>query len=368
MRRALKGAVSCCCPVAVARPLLAFYPILPPPLHNFHRPPLPSLFQPRSSPLPHLFSFPSTSLPFLALHSPPSPSSLPPFPDELIQRLIEDPNAFLRTTQTLGAESASITDVTAEKRHKYLGGGPPNLHAVLWPSLFGVLLLSGTLGYTFCLWRRRRRSRLRNGGLAPMIGDGGRSSSSSFPMHGYSARSVYAAGGADADRSSGGGDGAGGFAAALGTFRRRGWWGNLRAPGRWRAGGGSGGRGGGANGGQRNLELVLADLGGAHENGEGVEGVVVDVVDVDPRASPRDDSFAAILRQKQQQLLADVCARRGGWRGGSGRRGSRGSGGSGSGNGGGLGDLDGRGDGGDGGSNDGAHSEVADSAAELAGR
>ncbi|WIA09604.1 hypothetical protein OEZ85_008996 [Tetradesmus obliquus] len=35
--------------------------------------------------------------------------------DELIQRLVDDPNTFLRTTQTLGAESASVQDIITQR-------------------------------------------------------------------------------------------------------------------------------------------------------------------------------------------------------------------------------------------------------------
>jgi hypothetical protein len=88
--------------------------------------------------------------------------------DALIQRLVDDPNTFLRTTQTLGAESASVQDITAEKRHRLRLQGMANLHAILWPTLAGSVLLLGALLYMLWRWRRRRLLRftqLAVGGL-----------------------------------------------------------------------------------------------------------------------------------------------------------------------------------------------------------
>lgn len=76
-----------------------------------------------------------------------------PAADPLIQRLIDDPNTFLRTTQTLGAESASVQDITTQMTQRAKWRHTLQLHAILWPTLAGVLLLgAGTWSY-----RRRRR-------------------------------------------------------------------------------------------------------------------------------------------------------------------------------------------------------------------
>lgn len=85
--------------------------------------------------------------------------------DQLILDLIANPNTFSRTTQTLGAESATITDVTAHTVHWQSSGGPLNIHAVLWPCLFGSLLLAATIGYTCWHWKRRRRRLLGPNGV-----------------------------------------------------------------------------------------------------------------------------------------------------------------------------------------------------------
>eukprot|EP00879_Flechtneria_rotunda_P014074 GHRR01014704.1.p1 GENE.GHRR01014704.1~~GHRR01014704.1.p1 ORF type:complete len:398 (+),score=116.21 GHRR01014704.1:218-1411(+) len=79
--------------------------------------------------------------------------------DQLIQRLIDDPNTFLRTTQTLGAESASVQDVIAQKTHRWRFQYFGNIHALLWPTLFGAVLL--LIGLLYGLWKLRKRQRLR---------------------------------------------------------------------------------------------------------------------------------------------------------------------------------------------------------------
>jgi hypothetical protein len=213
---------------------------------------------------------PSSPHPPSTPHSPHSPALALPAADALVQRLIEDPNAFLRTTQTLGAESAAVTDLTTQKLHNALGSGV-NLHAVLWPTLAGAAGLSGALGYTLRRWRRRRRARLRGGG-------GG-----------------------------GGGDGIGlgaNLALGLGAPSGGSWWARRRrgaadavgAPRRGRFGLGRGPRLQAPSPGLSTVELVFADL----ADGPGGCGGI----DVDVERSPREDSFAAILRQKQQQLLS----------------------------------------------------------------
>jgi LPXTG-motif cell wall-anchored protein len=78
-----------------------------------------------------------------------------PTADPLIQRLIDDPNTFLRTTQTLGAESASVQDITTQMTQRAKWRHTLQLHAILWPTLAGVLLLLG--GGTWSYRRRRRR-------------------------------------------------------------------------------------------------------------------------------------------------------------------------------------------------------------------
>jgi hypothetical protein len=67
--------------------------------------------------------------------------------DLLIQRLVEDPNTFLRTTKTLGADSVTVTDVTLQINAPRSGHVIP-LHAVLWPTLIGGLLLIAVTAYT----------------------------------------------------------------------------------------------------------------------------------------------------------------------------------------------------------------------------
>ncbi len=80
--------------------------------------------------------------------------------DQLIQRLVEDPNTFLRTTKTLGADSVTVTDVTLQINAPRSGHVIP-LHAVLWPTLIGGMLLVAATIYT-C---RRTVCRHRRGGL-----------------------------------------------------------------------------------------------------------------------------------------------------------------------------------------------------------
>ncbi|WIA29687.1 hypothetical protein OEZ86_012169 [Tetradesmus obliquus] len=74
--------------------------------------------------------------------------------DELIQRLVDDPNTFLRTTQTLGAESASVQDIITQRTRRARLGAQGRLHAVLWPTLLGSLLLLSALLYMCWRWRR----------------------------------------------------------------------------------------------------------------------------------------------------------------------------------------------------------------------
>lgn len=83
--------------------------------------------------------------------------------DPLIQRLIDDPNTFLRTTQTLGAESASVQDFTTQMTQRAKWRHHLQLHAILWPTLVGVLLLMalGSWG-----WRRRKRRQLQMAQMA----------------------------------------------------------------------------------------------------------------------------------------------------------------------------------------------------------
>lgn len=78
--------------------------------------------------------------------------------DPLIQRLIDDPNTFLRTTQTLGAESASVQDITTQMTQRAKWRHQLQLHAILWPTLVGFLLL---VGFASWGWRRRRRRQLQ---------------------------------------------------------------------------------------------------------------------------------------------------------------------------------------------------------------
>lgn len=77
--------------------------------------------------------------------------------DELIQRLIDDPNTFLRTTQTLGAEGVSVQDLITLKTRRNRLWYNGKLHAILWPSLIGSLIVLGLLSYFLWRWRRRRR-------------------------------------------------------------------------------------------------------------------------------------------------------------------------------------------------------------------
>lgn len=79
--------------------------------------------------------------------------------DELIQRLVDDPNTFLRTTQTLGAESASVHGVITHKTRLSRLGYAGNVHAILWPTLVGSLLLLAATGYRLWKWKRARRNR-----------------------------------------------------------------------------------------------------------------------------------------------------------------------------------------------------------------
>lgn len=83
--------------------------------------------------------------------------------DPLIQRLIDDPSTFLRTTQTLGAESASVQDITTQMTQRAKWRHHLQLHAILWPSLAGFLLLVGLGSWG---WRRRRRRQLQLAQLA----------------------------------------------------------------------------------------------------------------------------------------------------------------------------------------------------------
>lgn len=78
--------------------------------------------------------------------------------DPLIQRLIDDPTTFLRTTQTLGAESASVQDITTQMTQRAKWRHHLQLHAILWPTLAGCLLLAGLGSWG---WRRRRRRQLQ---------------------------------------------------------------------------------------------------------------------------------------------------------------------------------------------------------------
>jgi hypothetical protein len=230
----------------------------------------------------------------------------------------------MRTTQTLGAESAAITDLTTQTMHNALGAGNPSLHAVLWPTLLGAGLLGGAGAYSLRQWRRRRGARWRGsgGGLGPLYrSDGGGGGG------GYSDRP--AAGGGAA------GVGDGGFFASApgygqGLGRRRGggggWWGALRG-----AVGGCGGGGGGAAAAARHgsgvglpqVEVAFADLGASRRGPDGSGGD--DGYFKDSERSPRDDSFAAILRMKQQQLLGGRAA--GGAAGAGAARGHSGGGG-----------------------------------------
>eukprot|EP00878_Enallax_costatus_P024446 GHUV01026086.1.p1 GENE.GHUV01026086.1~~GHUV01026086.1.p1 ORF type:complete len:468 (+),score=93.20 GHUV01026086.1:848-2251(+) len=77
--------------------------------------------------------------------------------DELIQRLIDDPNTFLRTTQTLGAEGVSVQDLITLKTRRNRLWYTGKLHAILWPSLIGSLIVLGLLAYLLWRWRQRRR-------------------------------------------------------------------------------------------------------------------------------------------------------------------------------------------------------------------
>jgi hypothetical protein len=83
--------------------------------------------------------------------------------DQLVQRLVDDPNTFLRTTKTLGADSATVTDVTLQFSGPREGHAIP-LHAVLWPALVGGLLFLALAGYA-C--RRALRGRRRGPALSP---------------------------------------------------------------------------------------------------------------------------------------------------------------------------------------------------------
>lgn len=95
--------------------------------------------------------------------------------DELVQRLIDDPDTFLRTTQTLGAESASITDLTAHNVHLQHTWLQSRLHAVLWPTLFATLLVLVTLVCSCWHWRWSRRHKkqlvLQVGGHVYLFGE-----------------------------------------------------------------------------------------------------------------------------------------------------------------------------------------------------
>lgn len=106
-----------------------------------------------------------------------SPPHLTPT-DELVQRLIDDPDTFLRTTQTLGAESASITDLTAHNVHLQHTWLQSRLHAVLWPTLFATLLVLVTLVCSCWHWRWSRRHKkqlvLQVGGHVSLFGELGR--------------------------------------------------------------------------------------------------------------------------------------------------------------------------------------------------
>jgi hypothetical protein len=84
----------------------------------------------------------------------------------LIQRLIDDPSTFLRTTQTLGAESASVQDITTQMTQRAKWRHHLQLHAILWPSLAGFLLLVGLGSWG---WRRRRRRQLQLAQLAAAL-------------------------------------------------------------------------------------------------------------------------------------------------------------------------------------------------------
>ncbi|KAI8474978.1 MAG: hypothetical protein J3K34DRAFT_456569 [Monoraphidium minutum] len=278
--------------------------------------------------------------------------------DALVQRLIEDPNAFMRTTQTLGAESAAITDLTTEKRHNP-PRRPPGVHAVLWPTLAGAGLLAAAGGVGLRRWRRRRRARPRGrgtpgvGGAFPLAGGaggGGGPGAGGLGYGGYEDGFYGSSFAPDAEAVAVGGSVAG-YGGATG--RRRGdWWGRLR-----------GALGGGGGGAPPALELAYA--GGGWAGGGGGDGP-----DLAPRASPREDSFATLLRQKQQQLLSDAHTRaRRGRGGGGGGAGGLGCGGGGGGGGGGGADVVAR-DSADASSNSdgrGPPSDLADSAAELEG-
>lgn len=90
--------------------------------------------------------------------------------DPLIQRLIDDPTTFLRTTQTLGAESASVQDITTQMTQRAKWRHHLQLHAILWPTLAGCLLLAGLGSWG---WRRRRRRQLQLAQIASGRADPG---------------------------------------------------------------------------------------------------------------------------------------------------------------------------------------------------
>lgn len=74
--------------------------------------------------------------------------------------MINDPDAFSRTSRTLGAQSAYVQDLMLQRlwamEHSLLG----RMHAILWPTLAGGLLVAA-VAYLSCRYRRRRRQRRR---------------------------------------------------------------------------------------------------------------------------------------------------------------------------------------------------------------
>ncbi|GBF99616.1 hypothetical protein Rsub_12295 [Raphidocelis subcapitata] len=208
--------------------------------------------------------------------------------DMLIQRLIEDPNAFLRTTQTLGAESAAVTDLTTETRHNRFPA-PPNLHAVLWPTLAGLGLLSSAAGLSVRTWRRRRRR--RNGGGGGGGGGGARGGLEPIARAG-SGLGGYAPSDGDSRLS--------GFGGGGGRGPR--WWGRVR--------GAVAGAAAGRRRGAQRLEVAFADFStaGGGRAGGGVSGGAAACPDIDVERSPREDSFAAMLRQKKEGLFGAAAA------------------------------------------------------------
>jgi hypothetical protein len=104
--------------------------------------------------------------------------------DELIQRMINDPDAFQRTTRTLGAHSAYVQDLLLQRMWRLEHSLVTRLHAILWPATAGVTLI---LLVAWLSVRRRSARRRRKRALHLLPGGGGTGGSESHVAGGLAA-------------------------------------------------------------------------------------------------------------------------------------------------------------------------------------